>query len=72
MRARVEAQQSRDLAPLRRVRDRIDWGYAEPLNVETLARRVHSSAGHQGCHLAWRNRSPDRSGIEKQPSPSHN
>jgi AraC-like DNA-binding protein len=36
----------RDLARLRRVRDRIDREYAKPLNVETLARGVHMSAGH--------------------------
>lgn len=36
----------RDLARLRRVRDRIDREYAQPLNVETLARGVHMSAGH--------------------------
>ncbi len=35
-----------DLARLRRVRDRIDREYALPLNVETLARDVHISAGH--------------------------
>lgn len=36
----------RDLALLRRVRDRIDREYAQPLNVEALARDVHISAGH--------------------------
>jgi len=36
----------RDLARLRRVRDRIDREYAQPLNVEALARGVHMSAGH--------------------------
>ncbi|HEY8490708.1 MAG TPA: helix-turn-helix transcriptional regulator [Dehalococcoidia bacterium] len=36
----------RDLARLRRVRDRIDREYAEPLDVEALARDVHMSAGH--------------------------
>ena len=36
----------RDLARLRRVRDRIDREYAQPLNVEALARDVHMSAGH--------------------------
>lgn len=36
----------RDLALLRRVRDRIDRDYAEPLDVEALARGVHMSAGH--------------------------
>jgi AraC-like DNA-binding protein len=36
----------RDLAQLRRVRDRIDREYAQPLNVEVLARDAHMSAGH--------------------------
>lgn len=36
----------RDLALLRRVRDRIDREYAQPLNVEALARDVPMSAGH--------------------------
>jgi AraC-like DNA-binding protein len=36
----------RDLARLRRVRDRIDREYAKPLNVDNLARGVHMSAGH--------------------------
>jgi AraC-like DNA-binding protein len=36
----------RDLVLLRRVRDRIDRDYAEPLDVEALARGVHMSAGH--------------------------
>ena len=40
------AQHLRDLARLRRVRDRIDRDYAEPLDVEALARGVHMSAGH--------------------------
>ena len=35
-----------DLARLRRVRDRIDREYAEPLDVEALARGVQMSAGH--------------------------
>ncbi|GAA2150719.1 helix-turn-helix transcriptional regulator [Nocardioides koreensis] len=42
----VPAQRLRDLALLRRVRDRIDREYAEPLDVEALARGVHMSAGH--------------------------
>ncbi|MCY0935150.1 helix-turn-helix transcriptional regulator [Streptomyces sp. H34-S4] len=45
-RARVQAQRLDDLARLRRVRDRIDREYAQPLNVEALARDVHMSAGH--------------------------
>jgi len=35
-----------DLVRLRRVRDRIDREYAQPLDVEALARGVHMSAGH--------------------------
>jgi AraC-like DNA-binding protein len=42
----AEAQQLRDLARLRRVRDRIDREYAQPLDVEALARGAHMSAGH--------------------------
>jgi AraC-like DNA-binding protein len=40
------AQQLRDLARLRRVRDRIDREYAQPLDVEALARGAHMSSGH--------------------------
>ena len=40
------AQRLRDLALLRRVRDRMDREYAKPLDVEALARGVHMSAGH--------------------------
>jgi AraC-like DNA-binding protein len=40
------SQQVRDLARLRRVRDRIDREYAQPLDVEALARGAHMSAGH--------------------------
>ncbi len=36
----------RDLVRLRRVRDRIDREYAQPLDVEALARAAHMSAGH--------------------------
>ena len=35
-----------DLKLLRRVRDRIDREYAQPLDVEALARGVNMSAGH--------------------------
>jgi AraC-like DNA-binding protein len=42
----AEAQRLRDLAQLRRVRDRIDRDYAQPLDVEALARDAHLSAGH--------------------------
>jgi AraC-like DNA-binding protein len=139
----VIQQRRRDLAWLRRVRDRIDREYAQPLDVEALARDAHMSAGHlsrefrraygespysylmtrrieramallrrgdlsvtdvcfavgcsslgtfstrftelvgmppsvyrngrrgrrQECPRAWRNKSPDRSGIEKRRSP---
>jgi AraC-like DNA-binding protein len=40
------AQHLRDLALLRRVRDRIDRDYAQPLDVEALARGVYMSSGH--------------------------
>ena len=36
----------RDLALLRRVKDRIDREFAQPLDVEALARGVNMSAGH--------------------------
>jgi len=39
-------QRLRDLARLRRVRDRIDREYAQPLDVEALACDAHMSAGH--------------------------
>ncbi len=42
----AQDQQLRDLARLRRVRDRIDREYAQPLDVEALARGAHMSAGH--------------------------
>ena len=45
-RTSAAAQQLRDLARLRRVRDRIDREYAQPLDVEALARGVNVSAGH--------------------------
>jgi AraC-like DNA-binding protein len=44
-RARAD-QRLRDLAALRRVRDRMDREYAQPLDVEALARGAHMSAGH--------------------------
>jgi AraC-like DNA-binding protein len=40
------AQHLRDLALLRGVRDRMDREYAQPLDVEALARGAHMSAGH--------------------------
>ena len=39
-------QHLQDLARLRRVRDRIDREYAQPLDVEALARDAHMSSGH--------------------------
>ena len=39
-------QRASDLVWLRRVRDRIDREYAQPLDVEALARGAHMSAGH--------------------------
>jgi AraC-like DNA-binding protein len=42
----ARAQQLSDLIRLRRVRDRIDREYAQPLDVEALARAAHMSAGH--------------------------
>jgi AraC-like DNA-binding protein len=41
-----EEQRLRTLVALRRVRDRMDREYAQPLDVEALARGVHMSAGH--------------------------
>jgi AraC-like DNA-binding protein len=41
-----DAHRLRELAQLRRVRDRIDREYAEPLDVEALARGANMSAGH--------------------------
>ncbi|HEX5087197.1 MAG TPA: helix-turn-helix transcriptional regulator [Nocardioides sp.] len=40
------AQRLGDLRLLRRVKDRIDRDYAQPLDVEALARGVNMSAGH--------------------------
>ena len=46
MTATASAQRLQDLARLRRVRDRIDREYAQPLDVEALARGIGVSAGH--------------------------
>ncbi|MFG2990901.1 helix-turn-helix transcriptional regulator [Streptomyces sp. NPDC048257] len=46
--ALIEAAHLKDLARLRRVRDRIDREYARPLDVEELARAAHMAAGHLG------------------------
>jgi AraC-like DNA-binding protein len=42
----ASAQRLNDLVWLRRARDRIDREYAQPLDVEALARGAHMSAGH--------------------------
>jgi transcriptional regulator GlxA family with amidase domain len=42
----ADAQRLRDLKLLRRVRDRMDREYAQPLDVEALAHGVNMSAGH--------------------------
>jgi AraC-like DNA-binding protein len=42
----ADAQRLRDLKLLRRVRDRMDREFAQPLDVEALARGVNMSAGH--------------------------
>jgi len=44
--APLDDRRRRDLITLRRVRDRMDREYAQPLNVAELARGVHMSAGH--------------------------
>lgn len=46
MTSKLAAHRLRDLARLRRVRDRIDREYARPLDVEALARDVNMSGGH--------------------------
>ena len=42
----TDRQRRDDLIRLRRVRDRIDREYAQPLNVDALARGAAMSAGH--------------------------
>jgi AraC-like DNA-binding protein len=42
----VPSDRLQDLVRLRRIRDRIDRDYAQPLDVEALARGEHMSAGH--------------------------
>ena len=46
MTSKTEPQPRRDLARQRRVRDRMDREYAQPLDVEALARDAGMSAGH--------------------------
>lgn len=45
-RSSLPAHRLRDLARLRRARDRMDREYAQPLDVEAIAQGVHMSAGH--------------------------
>jgi AraC-like DNA-binding protein len=42
----ADEQRLADLARLRRVKDRIDRDYAQPLDVDALARGAHMSSGH--------------------------
>ncbi len=42
----MDPERLRTLTLLRRVRDRIDREYAQPLDVDALAREVHLSSGH--------------------------
>jgi AraC-like DNA-binding protein len=42
----AETQHLHDLERLRRVRDRMDREYTQPLNVQALAHSVNMSAGH--------------------------
>ena len=42
----TDAQRLGDLARLRRVKDRIDREFAQPLDVDALARGAHMSSGH--------------------------
>jgi AraC-like DNA-binding protein len=42
----IDPKRHADLVQLRRVRDRIDREYDQPLDVEALARGAHMSAGH--------------------------
>jgi AraC-like DNA-binding protein len=51
-------QHLRDLALLRRVRDRIDREYAQPLDVEALARGAYMSAGHLSRQFRLANGEP--------------
>ena len=44
--ANDDAARRAELALLRKVRDRIDRDYAQPLDVDALARGAHLSAGH--------------------------
>ena len=46
MKGSADEQRLGDLARLRRVKDRIDREYAQPLDVDALARGAHMSSGH--------------------------
>ncbi|TGB08614.1 hypothetical protein E2651_18755 [Streptomyces sp. MZ04] len=54
-RARTTAQHLTDLARLRRVRDRLDREYAQPLNIEVLARDARIPPGelNRQFHVAY-------------------
>lgn len=54
-RERTAAQHLSDLARLRRIRDRIDRDYTQPLNIEALAREANMPPGHlsRQFHLAY-------------------
>ena len=65
----VDVQRLRDLARLRRIRDRIDREYAAPLNVEALARDANMSARSVQTYM-----SPpvsDRANTHARPQPVH-
>ena len=64
----VSAQRLRDLGWLRRVRDRIDREYAQPLDVEARARGAHMSAGHFSRQMRWITSAPPTARSCAEPS----
>jgi AraC-like DNA-binding protein len=74
-RALTAAQHLRDLERLRRVRDRIDREYAQPLDLEALARGQQMSAEHltrefrkaygESPHIYLVNRRIERAGAAR-------
>lgn len=44
--SKAEGHKLQNIVLIRRVRDRIDREYAQPLNLEALARDAHISSGH--------------------------
>ncbi|MFE0133629.1 hypothetical protein ACFWY6_18980 [Streptomyces sp. NPDC059037] len=54
-RERTAAHHLTELARLRRIRDRIDRDYPQPLNIEALAREANMPPGHlsRQFHLAY-------------------